>query len=78
LSAQVYFAHPRATWERGTNENTNGLIRQYFPEGSSFEIIIKFDVQIVMDKLNHRPRKCLGFSSLNMVFFQEMKVAINT
>jgi IS30 family transposase len=60
LKAQVYFAHPNSAWERGTNENTNGLIRQYFPKGSDFSGITELDVDLVMHRLNNRPRKCLG------------------
>jgi IS30 family transposase len=61
LCAEVYFAHPYASWERGTNENTNGLIRQYFPKGTDFETLDEKDVQFVENCLNLRPRKCLGF-----------------
>lgn len=78
LNAKVYFAHPQAAWERGSNENANGLIRQYFPKGTDFSILTDKDVEMVMLRLNHRPRKCLGFSSPNMVFFQEMTVALMT
>jgi len=63
LNAQVYFAHPNSAWERGTNENTNGLIRQYFPKGSDFSIITNQELEFVTNRLNHRPRKCLGFES---------------
>jgi transposase, IS30 family len=61
LDADVYFAHPYSSWERGLNENTNGLIRQYFTKGSSFENITDMDVDEVMEKLNHRPRKTLNY-----------------
>jgi IS30 family transposase len=63
LNAQVYFAHPNSAWERGTNENTNGLIRQYFPKGSDFSRITKQDILFAENRLNHRPRKCLNFDS---------------
>ena len=76
LNANVYFAHPQAAWERGSNENANGLIRQYFPKGTDFAYLTDRDIERVMLRLNHRPRKCLGFSSPDMVFFQEMKVAL--
>ena len=59
LDADVHFAHPYHSWERGLNENTNGLIRQYFTKGSSFGNITDEDVEAVMHKLNHRPRKTL-------------------
>ena len=61
LDVDVYFAHPYSSWERGLNENTNGLIRQYFTKGSGFENITDKDVDEVMKKLNHRPRKTLSY-----------------
>jgi len=78
LNADVYFAHPQAAWERGSNKNANGLIRQYFPKGTNFADLSDEDIRKAELRLNHRPRKCLSFSSPNMVFFQEMKVALNT
>ena len=69
LGADVYFAHPYASWERGTNENTNGLIRQYFPKSMDFTSIDKNDIRWVMDRLNHRPRKKLGFKTPYEVFY---------
>ncbi len=57
----VYFAHPRSPWERGTNENTNSLIRQYFPKGTDFSKISKSELKEVQDELNDRPRKTLGW-----------------
>lgn len=57
----VYFAHPHSPWERGTNENTNGLIRQYFPKGTDFSKISEKRLKEVQDELNDRPRKVLGF-----------------
>ena len=71
LSANVYFAHPYCSWERGLNENTNGLIRQYFTKGSSFENIKDNEVEAVMNKLNHRPRKTLKFKTPHTVFFAD-------
>lgn len=69
LKAKFYFAHPFASWERGLNENTNGLIRQYFPKNHDFTTITQTQIENVMDKLNNRPRKCLGFKTPNQVFF---------
>jgi IS30 family transposase len=66
--SKAYFAHPYSSWERGLNENTNGLIRQYFPKGSDFSLITKKDVKTVMDKINNRPKKCLGFKTPNQIF----------
>ncbi|MBL6932002.1 MAG: IS30 family transposase, partial [Rhodospirillales bacterium] len=69
LKAKFYFAHPYASWERGLNENTNGLIRQYFPKNCDFTKITEKQIKHVMDKLNNRPRKCLGIKTPNQVFF---------
>lgn len=71
LNATVYFAHPYHSWERGVNENTNGLIRQYFTKGSSFENITECHVEQVMNRLNHRPRKTLNYKTPHAVFFGE-------
>ena len=70
LEAQGYFAHPYHSWERGLNENTNGLIRQYLPKGKSFDDLTDHEVQIIMDRLNNRPRKCLGFRTPNQLFLE--------
>lgn len=60
---KIYFAHPYSSWERGTNENTNGLIRRFFPKGTDFDEISEQEIQAVEDWLNNRPRKCLGFKT---------------
>jgi IS30 family transposase len=63
LQADFYFAHPYCSWERGLNENTNGLVRQYFPKGSDLKEATPEKVQEVVDRLNHRPRRCLNFAT---------------
>ena len=68
LDANFYFAHPYASWERGLNENTNGLIRQYFPKGRDFTTITQKEINQTIDKLNNRPRKCLAMKTPNQVF----------
>ena len=68
LKSEFYFAHPYHSWERGLNENTNGLIRQYFPKSTSFEMVTDKQVKKVMDRLNNRPRKTLGFATPNEIF----------
>ncbi|MFH1225686.1 MAG: IS30 family transposase, partial [bacterium] len=68
--AKVYFAHPRSPWERGTNENTNGLIRQFFPKGTDFHKVSRYEVKKVQDLLNGRPRQALGFQKPYEVFDQ--------
>jgi len=62
LQTKVYFAHPYASWERGTNENTNGLIRQYLPKGMSFRNLDMALCKEIERKLNMRPRKRLSFA----------------
>lgn len=76
LQARIYFAHPYASWERGLNENTNGLVRQYFPKKYPFASITAKDVQQVEDLLNERPRKTLGYRTPNEVFFKQHSVAL--
>jgi transposase, IS30 family len=61
LKAETYFAQPYHSWERGTNENTNGLVRQYFPKQTAFAKVTEAEVARVEFLLNHRPRKCLGY-----------------
>jgi len=61
LDAKCYFANPYHSWERGTNENTNGLIRQYFPKSQDLRNVTKKDTDYVMNRLNTRPRKILNF-----------------
>ena len=59
----VYFADPYAPWQRPTNENTNGLIRQYFPKGCDFKKVSHKELASMLARLNHRPRKCLGYQT---------------
>lgn len=76
LQARIYFAHPYSSWERGLNENTNGLVRQYFPKKYDFGRITDKDLQQVEDLLNNRPRKTLGYRTPNEVFFKQQSVAL--
>jgi IS30 family transposase len=75
LGVDFYFAHPYSSWERGTNENTNGLIRQYLPKGTEFEPVNEEKCQFIMDRLNNRPRKCLGYRTPNQVFKEFLEAA---
>ena len=78
LNVDCYFAHPYASWERGTNENTNGLIRQYLPKDRSLKSVSMAEETRIMDKINLRPRKCLGFRTPYEVFFEFQKVALTS
>lgn len=69
LQCNVYFADPSAPWQRGTNENTNGLLRQFCPKRTSFHHLTQEDVDRIADLLNKRPRKCLHWKSPYEVFF---------
>jgi len=67
---QVYFADPHSPWQRGTNENTNGLIRQYFPKGTDFKTIPLSAIKEAERRLNSRPRKALGFYTPSERFYE--------
>ncbi|WP_026932623.1 IS30 family transposase [Christiangramia echinicola] len=76
---QIYFAHPYSSWERGTNENTNGLIRRYLPKGTCFAQVDQKQLQIIQDKLNNRPRKILGYNTpQEMMDLERKKLYLNT
>jgi IS30 family transposase len=69
---KVYFCHPASPWERGTCENTNGLIRDYFPKGTDFTHVSKRELKRVQNQLNERPRRVLGFLTPKEVFKKEI------
>lgn len=72
LEIDYYFAKPYHSWERGANENLNGLVRQYFPKKTKFESIAQEEINRVVNTLNNRPRKRFGFKSPNEVFAQKL------
>jgi IS30 family transposase len=78
LQAAFYFAHPYHSWERGLNENTNGLVRQYFPKQSEFSKITDKQITKVVERLNYRPRKTLSYKTPHEVFFKLPLVALTT
>lgn len=73
LEMRSYFAKPYHSWERGTNENTNGLLRQFFPKGMDFRTINKSDIDNALELLNNRPRKCLNYRTPTEVFWRSPK-----
>ncbi|WP_233543945.1 IS30 family transposase [Salinisphaera sp. Q1T1-3] len=75
---QVYFARPHSPWQRGCNENANGLLGQFFPKRRSLDGISKAKLETVVDLLNHRPRKRLGYRTPHEVLTQNGRVAIGT
>lgn len=70
---KIYFAHPYSSWERGTNENTNGLIRRYCPKGTDFNKIEEKKLLNIQQKLNDRPRKIIGYKTPNEIMNNESK-----
>lgn len=69
MNVEFYFPDPHHPWSRGTNENTNGLLREYFPKGQDLAIYSEEYIQQKFDELNHRPRKCLGYRTPYEVYF---------
>ena len=67
---QVYFCDPQNPWQRGSNENTNGLLRQYFPKGTDISVYSQAQLSAVARQLNERPRKTLGFRTPADIFNQ--------
>jgi len=74
LSCNTYFAAPYHSWERGQNENANGLLRQYFPKSMPLDEVTEQEVIVAVDKLNSRPRKCLGYKTPYEAFHELTKV----
>jgi IS30 family transposase len=72
LNIRVYFADPHSPWQRPTNENTNGLLRQYLPKGTDLSGLSQRHLTMIAKRLNTRPRKCLGFRTPEEVLHQEI------
>lgn len=68
LNAPVFFAEPHKPWQRGTNENTNDILRFFFPKGFDFRLLTQAQLDVVVDLINNRPRKCLGWKSPKEIF----------
>ncbi|MGB5010848.1 MAG: IS30 family transposase [Candidatus Dechloromonas phosphoritropha] len=78
LDADFFFVHPFASWERGANENMNRPIRQFFPKKLRFDSITPKDIAFTMHRLNHRPRKYLGFRTPHQVFMEQLHSPYST
>jgi IS30 family transposase len=72
LGLDVYFADPYSSWQRGTNENTNGLLRRYLPKRTDFTTLTQEDLDDIVEEINNRPRKCLDYATPNEVFLAEI------
>lgn len=72
LNTEIYFADPYASWQKGTNANTNGLIRKFYPKKYNFNATIQDHLNEIVAKINNRPRKCLGYKTPNEVFLREL------
>ena len=72
LKLDYYFAHPHSAWERGANENFNGLLRQFFPKHRKLEEVTDEQIALAQHRLNHRPRKCLGYKTPHQVFWEQL------
>ena len=78
LSLDTYFADPYSPWQRGTTEQTNGLLRGYFPKGTDFDKVDDEALEAVVLKINQRPRKCLGYQAPYDVFAEALCGALAT
>lgn len=75
---EIFFCDPQSPWQRGTNENTNSLVRDFFPEGTDFSLVSEAELLDVERKLNERPRKCLEYKTPDEVFFSYVPVALGS
>jgi len=77
LPLDIYFARPYASWQRGTNENTNGLLRRYLPKGIDLREVTQEQLDHIVTELNNRPRKKLGYRTPNEIFLEQRQLALN-
>lgn len=73
LGMQAYFADPYSSWQRGTNENTNGLLRRYLPKGTDFRTVSPSELASIVEEINNRPRKRLDYQTPNEVFSRQLR-----
>lgn len=77
LGLNVYFADPYSSWQRGTGENTNGLLRRYLPKQTDFTTLTQVELDDIVEEINNRPRKCLDYATPNEVFSRELKKQVS-
>ena len=70
---KTYFADPYSSWQRGTNEYHNGVLRRYLPKGTDFDTIDDEELKDIVEEINNRPRKCLGWSTPREVFYKTIR-----
>ena len=75
LDTKVYFSHPYSSWECGANKNSNGLLKQYIPKDIDLRGVTEERINFAMERINYRPRKCLGFKQSAIVFKEMCLVA---
>jgi IS30 family transposase len=73
LGMQAYFADPYSSWQRGTNENTNGLVRRYLPKKTDFTSLTQIELDDIVEEINNRPRKVLGYKTANEVYSEQIE-----
>lgn len=76
VGMETYFADPYSSWQRGSNEHHNGLLRRYLPKGTSFKEVAQEELDDIVWEINNRPRKCLGYNSPEEVFEKQLGVAL--
>lgn len=74
LGIKTYFADPYSSWQRGSNENANGILRRYFPKGTDFKNISQTEINEVVREINSKPRKCLGYNTSQEIFNLNLKM----
>ncbi len=72
IGTKIFFAKPYSSWQRGSNENGNGLIRWYLPRNTDLNSLTDEQLNAIMELINNRPKKCLGFKTPNEIFLNEM------
>ena len=73
LGLKTYFCDPYCAWQKGANENTNGILRRYIPKKASLKNLSQFELDSIIDEINNKPKKCLNYATPREVFLKELK-----